>query len=79
MRITRGYANTIIHKPDMFGNVKNGGMVLNEYGAIVKHQWEWLQTQYSYIELDKFVVMPNHFHGILGIGVGGGRDRPPPT
>jgi putative transposase len=57
------------------------GMVLNEYGKIVKNRWEWLFRQYRYIELDEYAVMPNHFHGIVNIvgdvnNVGDGRDRP---
>ena len=29
--------------------------------------WQWLGTQYPYVLLDEFVVMPNHLHGILMI------------
>jgi REP element-mobilizing transposase RayT len=39
----------------------------NEYGDIVQRRWEWLAEQYSYVELDEFVVMPNHVHGIVVI------------
>lgn len=27
--------------------------------------WRWLADQYEYVELDEYVVMPNHLHGIL--------------
>ena len=56
-----------------FGKIINGEMILNEYGKIVKKQWLWLKEHYDYIDLDEFVIMPNHFHGILLI-VGSGRD-----
>ncbi len=66
---------------EYFGMVKNGKMVLNVYGRIVKQQWLWLAKQYSYVKLDEFIVMPNHIHGILvieevgtGHDVGTGRD-----
>lgn len=54
-------------------------MVLNEYGKIVQKRWLWIQEQYEYVELDEFIIMPNHFHGILIIEyeihkVGTGRD-----
>jgi REP element-mobilizing transposase RayT len=53
-----------------FGRVVDGEMQLNELGAIV--QQEWLKTpairQDMNLLLDEFVVMPNHFHGILLIG-----------
>lgn len=40
---------------------------LNEIGEIAKAQWDWLENQYSYIKLHKFIVMPNHIHCILEI------------
>ena len=55
------------------GEIKEGVMILNEYGEIVRRQWMWLAEQYQYVKLDEFVIMPNHFHGILSI-VGNGRD-----
>lgn len=57
-----------------FGEIIDGEMCLNDFGKIVLRQWEWLQNQYPYVELDEFVIMPNHFHGVLVI-VGNGRDR----
>jgi REP element-mobilizing transposase RayT len=59
---------------EWFGEIKDGAMILNEYGQIVKKRWFWLPEQYPYVELDEFVVMPNHFHGILLI-IGNGRER----
>ncbi len=59
-----------------FGEIKNGKMILNKSGLIVKKQWEWLK-KYKYIYLDILKIMPNHLHGILIIdseNVGTGRD-----
>ena len=42
-------------------------MMLNAYGQIVGQQWTWLQKQYKYVELDEYVIMPNHMHGIVVI------------
>ena len=36
-------------------------------GRFVKEAWEGLAMQYSYIELDEYVVMPNHLHGVIVI------------
>ena len=47
------------------GKIENKQMILNSYGEIVKTQWLWLGTQYPYVKLDEWVVMPDHFHGIL--------------
>lgn len=53
-----------------FGEVYNRKMHLSPIGKIV--EIEWLKTPDIRIdmnlELDEFVVMPNHFHGILIIG-----------
>jgi putative transposase len=53
------------NREHFFGEIKNGEMILNESGNIVENQWLWLQDKYDYVFLDEFVVMPNHFHGIL--------------
>jgi putative transposase len=50
---------------ECLGSIHDQVMDLNEYGKIVEQQWLWLAKQYSYIELDEYVVMPNHFHGII--------------
>lgn len=50
-----------------FGEIRNGEMVLNEFGEIVKNQWISLGEKYNYLLLDEYVVMPNHFHAILVI------------
>ena len=34
-------------------------------GTIVQRIWEDLPTHYSGIDLDAFIVMPNHMHGII--------------
>ena len=57
-----------------FGKIIDGSMVLNEAGEIVKEQWNWLFDQYHYLQIDEFIVMPNHLHGIIHV-VGNGRDR----
>lgn len=72
-------------REELFGEVINGGMILNQLGKIVEKQLLWLANQYIYIELDSFVVMPNHVHAIIMIcdisTVGTGRDLslPPDT
>jgi len=51
----------------LFGDVVDGEMRLNPYGAIVTSAWQWLAGQYPYVALDECVVMPNHLHGIIEI------------
>lgn len=41
-------------------------MRLNDFGKIVRATWDRLPNHYQ-VELDAFVVMPNHVHGIVVI------------
>ncbi|QQG44804.1 MAG: transposase [Candidatus Roizmanbacteria bacterium] len=63
---------------EWFGDAINGKMVLNRYGETVKKQWLWLEKQFKYVYLDEWIIMPDHFHGIIMINdlksVGTGRD-----
>jgi len=49
----------------LFGEIVDGEMRLNDFGRIVAETWQWLEERYPYVELGAWVVMPNHFHGIL--------------
>jgi REP element-mobilizing transposase RayT len=49
----------------IFGEVAQDRVVLGPVGAIVAQAWDWLPTQYPYLELDTWMLMPNHLHGIL--------------
>jgi putative transposase len=51
----------------LFGNVVNGQMVLNDAGRIVVNVWINTPELRPNVKLDEFVVMPNHFHGIVVI------------
>lgn len=51
----------------VLGDVVDGKMQLNEAGDIVLDCWNDLANHYESIELDEFVVMPNHVHGIIVI------------
>jgi putative transposase len=61
----------------LFGEIIDGEMHLNEAGQIVVQTWQDLPNHISNVQLDAFVVMPNHVHGIIiitdragGIGAG---------
>jgi REP-associated tyrosine transposase len=48
-----------------FGEIKNGGIKLNKYGKIVKEEWSRTKEIRKKVDLDYFVIMPNHLHGII--------------
>ncbi len=50
-----------------FGQVEDNKMQANEYGQTVESEWLRTTIIRPNIGLDEFVVMPNHFHGILVI------------
>ncbi len=51
----------------LFGDIVDGKMILNENGRIVSAEWIKTAEIRNEIELDQWVVMPNHFHGIMVI------------
>jgi REP element-mobilizing transposase RayT len=59
----------------LFGNVLNGKMELNDFGKIINDVLFTIQKHFDHVELDEFVIMPNHIHGIVII-VGAGSSRP---
>jgi putative transposase len=55
-------------RENLFGEIVDGKIRVNPFGQIVAETWQWLETQYPYLELGVSVVMPDHFHGIIYIG-----------
>ena len=50
---------------NLFGEIKDERMVLNEFGKIIKEEWLKSEKIRHEICLDFFVIMPNHLHGIV--------------
>ena len=60
------FVTTCTHnREQMFGMVDNGRMILNRLGEVVQRCWHDLPYYYPSVQLDAFVVMPNHVHGII--------------
>ncbi len=51
----------------LFGKILDGRMILKESGLVVDEEWRRAPLIRPDVRLDAFVVMPNHFHGILQI------------
>ncbi len=51
----------------LFGDVVGGEMILNDAGQMLHSQWEALPQRFPNVELDEFIIMPNHLHGIIVI------------
>jgi putative transposase len=53
------------HRMTLFGEVIDGEVRLNQAGIIVEDAWDNLPSHYPDLDLDAFIVMPNHVHGII--------------
>jgi REP element-mobilizing transposase RayT len=52
----------------LFGTAADGSVALSPAGAIVTACWRQIPDAHPHVTLDAFVVMPDHFHGILILG-----------
>jgi REP element-mobilizing transposase RayT len=59
-----------------FGEIEDDKMILSETGKMAQEYWMEIPLHFPFVELDEFVIMPNHVHGIIVIDkpVDGGRD-----
>jgi REP element-mobilizing transposase RayT len=59
-------------KKKYFGDIVNGDVKLNLVGQYAFHQWKLIPQRFTNVELDEFIIMPNHIHGIIVIRSGSG-------
>lgn len=53
------------HRVHLFGRILDSGMDLSPAGEMVLRTWEEIPDSYPGVDVDSFVVMPNHIHGIV--------------
>lgn len=68
----------------LFGRVLDGRMHPSEHGRVVEQEWARSAVMRTDVELGAFVVMPDHFHGLVllrspGRGWMAGRPGPAPA
>ena len=62
------YITICTHRREcLFGEVLDGAMRLNQAGEMAEACWRAIPGHTQRIELDEWVVMPNHVHGIIVI------------
>jgi putative transposase len=54
------------HRANLFGEITDGVMCLDHFGEIIQSTWLRLPVYFP-IDLDSWVIMPNHLHAILWI------------
>ena len=52
-------------KQSVLSKIVNGQVVLTQIGEIVEECWNRIGHLKARLDLDEFVIMPNHFHGII--------------
>ena len=57
------------------GEVKNGTMVLSDFGVIAQRCWDEICDHFDNVGLDEHVIMPNHVHGVIIIRDNSRRDE----
>ena len=62
----------------LLGQVVDGEMRLSEWGQVASHYWGRIPDHFDHVQLDAWVVMPNHLHGIIVIA-GRGEASPAST
>lgn len=65
-------------KQCLFGSILDKQLVLTSFGKIASKCWQAIPKHFPKIELDEFVIMPNHIHGILIMTIDG-RGKAVPT
>jgi putative transposase len=49
----------------LFGNIVDGELHLNKNGEVVRNEWLRTESVRQNVEIDSFIIMPNHLHGII--------------
>lgn len=55
------------NREHFFGEIVDGEMILNDAGKMIEREWLSLTDRFIHIYLHEFVIMPNHFHGIMEV------------
>ena len=56
------------HRVWAFGEIVDDEFVPSSVGAIILQRWRDIPKHFSKVELDAYVLMHNHFHGIIILG-----------
>ena len=48
-----------------FGEIIDGAMQLSKIGSMAENYWRKIPKHFPFVQLNEFIVMPNHIHGII--------------
>ncbi len=55
------------NRTNILGRVHNDDVELSKIGAIIDRCWHDIPRHFPFVELDEYILMPNHIHGIIVI------------
>jgi putative transposase len=55
------------NRAHLFGEIVNAGIIRSRLGSIVESEIKGLSSHYDNVQIDSFVLMPNHLHVIVAI------------
>ncbi len=55
----------VYNREHLFGDIIDSELQPNEYGKIAENEWIKTFQLRKNIEMDEFIIMPNHLHGII--------------
>ncbi len=55
------------NREEYFGKIIHDEMILNDHGEMIKKNWLRIPEFHPSIQLDEWIIMPNHIHGIIVI------------
>lgn len=53
---------------ELFGTIHQGMPELSALGRIAREHWLEIPKHFPWVDIEPFVIMPNHIHGIITIG-----------
>jgi len=78
--VPREYMAERIYKGGASKEARASTMLMNRYGLATALSLERLKERYAYVDLDEWIVIPNHVHAIILIDAGlVGAVREPPA
>jgi len=66
------------NKKCLFGKVNHDNVELNPAGQMIEKWYRKLEIKFPTLQCQEMIIMPNHFHCILGITENPGRHMGPP-
>jgi REP element-mobilizing transposase RayT len=60
------YVTLVTHQRKcLFGTINGGVITLSRWAQIAKAEWERIPCAWPQVQLDAYVFMPNHIHGLI--------------